>query len=121
MTEVDNRALRRALQIERITRKQFARRLRSMLKRTEYDEFLRICRAEAIEMTAHLANVTVEVGDAQQRRSGDRPGGDACRSVVSNTMRQPPDIGKARARRSNGATEQIDSSPPKKPIPGSLH
>ena len=83
MTEVDNRALRRALQIERITRKQFARRLRSMLKRTEYDEFLRICRAEAIEMTAHLANATVEAGDAQIGRSGDRPGGDACRSVVS--------------------------------------
>lgn len=66
MTEADNRALRRALQLERITRKLFARRLRGILKRPEYEQFVRICQAEAIARCdlPSLANVTVEAGDA---------------------------------------------------------
>lgn len=47
----------------------FARRLRSMLKHAEHAEFL--CRAEAIEMTAHLANVTAAPDEDQLQQSGN--------------------------------------------------
>jgi hypothetical protein len=40
----DDRALRRALQIERATRKLFAVRLRSLMAPDAYSEFTRFCR-----------------------------------------------------------------------------
>lgn len=59
-----NRALRRALQIERKTRKLYARRLRELMTPNAYEEFARVCQGEAIEMTADLAKVTTETRDA---------------------------------------------------------
>lgn len=62
----DNRALRRALQIERMTRKLYARRLRQLMTSRAYEEFIRVCQAEAVTgcEVQRLAKVTIETEDA---------------------------------------------------------
>lgn len=47
MNEVDNRALRRALAIERISRKMLARRLRGFMRPADYENYLKFVRSEA--------------------------------------------------------------------------
>lgn len=61
----DNRALRRALQIERKTRKLYARRLRGLMTPNVYEEFVRVCRAEAFTgcEVQSLAKESAAVGD----------------------------------------------------------
>lgn len=58
----DNRGLRRALQIERETRRLYAARLRGLLSKSEYSRFLEFCRAEAFaRCELKLANSGGEV------------------------------------------------------------
>ncbi|MCK1402333.1 hypothetical protein IVB45_20760 [Bradyrhizobium sp. 4] len=85
MTEIDNRALRRALQIERCTRKLLAKRLRGFMPPAEYARFIEVCRDEAFEMSAHLANVTApSTGDDQlAKQSAAEPVSTGVGSVVS--------------------------------------
>lgn len=62
----DNRALLRALRIERETRRLYARRLRRLLGHRAYAEFSEICRTEAFARcdVPGLAKVTTETRDA---------------------------------------------------------
>ncbi len=62
----DNRALRRALKVERSMRRLYERRLRDLLARAAFEEFRRVCRAESVAgcLTDDLAKVTTEAGDA---------------------------------------------------------
>ncbi|MCK1553133.1 hypothetical protein IVB11_29865 [Bradyrhizobium sp. 177] len=47
MAETDNRALHRALAIERISRKLLARRLRGFMKPADFENYLEFVRSEA--------------------------------------------------------------------------
>jgi phosphopantetheinyl transferase (holo-ACP synthase) len=62
----DNRALLRALRIERAIRKLCERHLRRLMTSREYDEFRSFCRAESLAgcEVQSLAKLTAEAGDA---------------------------------------------------------
>jgi hypothetical protein len=62
----DDRALRRALQIERSVRKLCERRLRELLTPDVFEEFRRFCRAESLAgcEVQRLAKLTTDGPDA---------------------------------------------------------
>lgn len=62
MTE--NRALVRALQIERATRKLCERRLRELMTHAEFGSFQRFCRETSVGCVRHLARKTTDGPDA---------------------------------------------------------
>jgi len=63
----DDRALRRALQVERSIRKQYERRLRELMQRDAFEEFRRVCQAESI--TRCEVQGSAKVTDAERETS----------------------------------------------------
>lgn len=61
----DNHALRRALNIERETRKLLEKKLREVLPQDDYEQFLKFCRVHSQrEADVRMAKASGAIGDA---------------------------------------------------------
>ncbi|MGY4289907.1 hypothetical protein ACVWXO_009173 [Bradyrhizobium sp. LM2.7] len=65
MSSDDNRALRRALNIEREMRKMLERRLRELVPQKDYEQFLKVCQLHSQrEADLRLTKLSAAIEDA---------------------------------------------------------